>query len=243
MTKTIKVILLLACTLILLSGCTIAPKHEVYEDNGKFYLDGSRYNNDDLVKQITSPPLIYDAQMLKIMEMTSQCVLFDSVAEMKQDILQGNFSKDEIQKIKEMYVQHTKFGWPWHLPNLNTLYEPILPEGFMSYTVEWNRGGYTLHTENETISIRIEPVSQEYYDKQVLHIKQEIEDNDSACYTVNTGDAVYYVRSVSSVSKHYTYQVDVYGISNAQYFMARIQYNKRLSENILTGIGLKPFSE
>ena len=244
MHKTIKAILL-AFILSLLTGCTIAPKHEVCERDGQFYLDGSRYNNGALARQIQLPsPLISGGLSADVMDMINQCVVFDSVAEMKQGILQGNFNEDEIRKIKEMYVMHTKLGKLWFLPDLNNLYEPILPEGFTSYTVEWNCEDYSLCAENENGRISLTPISRESYDLTAEIMKEGIKKNgnDSVYYAINTGTAEYYVRSLGT-SSSLMVSVTVYGISSDQCFRASIRYNRYTVDEMIAGIGLKPFSE
>lgn len=64
---------------------------------------------------------------------------FDSVSEMKNDILSGNFTEAEFERIGRMKNGSDKIM----LPNLSCLYEPTFPSSFTGYLVKWCEDTYS----------------------------------------------------------------------------------------------------
>lgn len=75
-------------------------------------------------------------------------VIFDSVSEMKSDLIFGNFTDKERWAISHM--ERDEFG-RIRIPNLTDLYEPTYPSSFKHYKISWDGDFYTfsIRTSNE----------------------------------------------------------------------------------------------
>lgn len=116
-----KIICSLLCLLCLpLSAC--APTEEIVAENdvyrilikdGEFYMEMKNTDNPDSDGEAEAPPVI----------------VFESLAEMKNDILTGQFTELEWREIERF-----RGG---KIVNLDTLLKPIYPNSLNGYSVQW----------------------------------------------------------------------------------------------------------
>ena len=150
-----KVFCLVIClTCILLTACTSAEnvvvendKYKILIEHGQYYLElkETKSDYDGFGVVCEAPPV----------------VKFKSVAEMKSDIISGEFTIEEWREIK-------RFG-SGKMVNLDTLFTPIYPDSLADYTVWWEGSGYGFdladdHTEMEC---KFFMRSKEHYDSSI----------------------------------------------------------------------------
>jgi len=117
------------------------------------YLD-ERYHESDLDPYISA------------MEIAPK-IEFDSVAEMRNRILFGVFSEEELKEIGRFYMKDGLIP----IFNIAKLYEPLYPDDFNGYTVSWEGSYYTFtfHSPDNTRYqyFQISPGSGSYYPKHI----------------------------------------------------------------------------
>ena len=116
MKKSSTVLIALALVVALLAGCNSNGYRYVQEDDGGYIiLEG-----------------LQDESALTGMELQPY-ILFDSFEEMRNDIISGNFTKEELSELARFYKDEEGRIL---VCDLNSLHEPIFPENF-AYEIEW----------------------------------------------------------------------------------------------------------
>lgn len=108
--------------------------------NGNYSISGLE---ESAPEQTSSPDGINSTKLADIY------VYFHSISEMRNDILSGDLTENELQAIQRMKRDGSGNIM---IPNLSCLYEPTYPSSFKKYCVRWSGEKYSiaLLTDNET---------------------------------------------------------------------------------------------
>ena len=197
-------------------------------------------------------------------------VRFDSVAKMKEAIETGNFSKQQLEAIRNRFAR--KDGEILSV-NTNKLYEAALPEDMEATEVTWTGDDYffTVKCKSDDVSVRLEFDTKEEHDQHKKKMMEFLELNDDIVqYKEDDRDATVYEYKlrfgISMRIVMYTLQsngkttmvqetyrmtgteakfqgVWLCGEQDGAYFYADIDCASRPSVEWLLSIGLKPYVE
>lgn len=110
-------------------------------------------------------------------------IFFDSVAEMKNRILFGDFTEEELKEIGRFYMEDGLIP----ITDISKLYEPLYPDDFNGYTVSWTGSNYyytfynTDHTRWEYLTISSSSYYPEHIEKLMDYKNQYTEFLSSEC--------------------------------------------------------------
>lgn len=111
--------------------------HTYYTDHYNVVVKNGNYAICDVdVPQSEPSSSLDDIQVRMLADMY---VYFDSISEMKSDILSGTFSDDELRAIGRM---RRDSSGTITIPDLSELYEPTFPSTFKGYRVRWSGDEY-----------------------------------------------------------------------------------------------------
>lgn len=155
MNKFVKILAgILAITL--LSACAPNP-YQVINEDGQYYI---------VINQKESAPKNTNKTVYEGSE--QPYIVFESVDEMKNDILSGNYSEEEWGAL----IRLSKFSYfDGKIPicNLDTLCEPVFPTMYDSYTIRWTGVDYSfklLDADEKDVRVVV-VLSKDEYDKKV----------------------------------------------------------------------------
>jgi len=154
-------ILSLSLCAILLFGCS-SSAYRVIEENGHHFLIlGNDYT--DTASSETGYTVV-------------QTIRFSSVAEMKSDIQNGNFTERELQIISGFNRDETD---RIQICDISKLYEPVFPQPFDSYSVSWRNDYYDfLITSSQSNMYVIHFFLGQEYTETEVHKLTHFEDNE-----------------------------------------------------------------
>lgn len=140
--------------LSLLVGCSRVDKpYEIVVDDGEYYLimDSTiKDANKEIGTGLTVSPSIS----------------FDSIDEMKNDIITGNFTEQELEQLAQFDTDDTG---RIRLFDLNELYAPICPFKIDSYRVTWDGNSYCFCVDDPNTELHLchSICSKSYFDEYV----------------------------------------------------------------------------
>lgn len=148
---------------------------------------------------------------------------FDSVKEMKQRILTGDFSENDIARIRNMNCNP---DGDTVLFDLDHIYQPILPEG-MTYTVRWYGNGYDYDFDGGGIS----PLTQERFDSALEEWKNAVARVNAKETPLTDRDGFLYEWDTESSSgSSYSYRWLLYKLTdNTKTLVVKEDYEMRYS--------------
>ena len=123
--------------------------YKIYIEDGQWYMDVKEEMEPEKGGFFDGPPPV---------------VVFTSLAEMKSDLLTGQFTDEEWEEIKEL--------GSGELVNLDTLLTSVYPNTLDSYTIEWDRRGYAFRlvdADSETECQLFEVTTDTATDKTVTY--------------------------------------------------------------------------
>lgn len=221
-----------------LSSCSVRHGYYIYNKEGQYFLHLSEEYERYKPGRTTLPGIVGST--------VTSYVLFYSVEEMYNDIWTGSFTDEEFLKIADM---HSVDQEDLPLPNLDNLYEATLSDLWETtnsngpYIISWRATDYSFtfwlgppYSCDLVIRTSSESAHQqlvEEYSALNVYEKHTVE-ADGNRYTV-------FCKSNESAK---TMNLYIFGISNGQYFEAKLLNAKQYpSDEMIAGIGLKPFSE
>lgn len=110
-------------------GSFVTDRYTVHGVDGLYYLN---FNEGNEVETTTQDDLNAFISV--------QSISFATLGEMREKLMTGQLTEDEIQCAKRRFVMDER-GIP--VPNLNDLYQPIVPEGFKMSKILWLGNAYS----------------------------------------------------------------------------------------------------
>ena len=181
----------------------VTPYYELRAVNGKPYL----FFTIDMPTVDPNEPIDGWASLIPAPELS-----FTSLAEMRQSLLTGDLDQNGLDTVNRFPKDSAVGGIP--IPNLNDLYEPILPGGFLKkismighsyrFTVELAKtfGGYCYLTTAEDATQMLQDRLVAVFQNPNVTVTKHIRDHTNHC------DEIYYQTSPSNTKKALFYTVE-----------------------------------
>lgn len=260
-----------ACIVVLLGITSFAfkrdPARMVTENDIYAIMD----NDGTYTLRFHEPLPVKDKGNVNVSLPGGTLVSFDTVAKMKEAIETGNFSKQQLEAIRNRFAR--KDGEILSV-NTNKLYEAALPEEMEATEVTWTGDDYFFTVKNKSdddVSGRLEFDTKEEHDQHKQKMTEFLERYDDIVqYKEDDRDATVYEYKlrfgISMRIVMYTLQsngkttmvqetyrmsgteakfqgVWLCGEQDGAYFYADIEGDSRPSVEWLLSIGLKPYTE
>jgi len=218
--------------------------YRYFEKDGQFYIRFDPIYRNYVKGKKTEPLLLYYIDRMDFISKHGYMVegygeissiRFDSVAEMKNDILTGNFTDNEWTIIHEStprWIPENLFtGIQLKVFNLTNLYEPVCPSTFTVGSIYWNVGSeysFSLESQSESyFGSQFFVIPQSSYTKTVNKLMDSIQEYPNVSI-VKIPD--YDVAEYHFVDEHKNKQV-IYQFENngATYTVCETYYTKQIS--------------